>query len=169
MSITFKTKNISPEELQTACNLVNQGGQLSIVLTHSRLNETAFQVIALSENNVVGISCIKKYAQVAEIGYTAVEKDYRRQKISTRMTEILIDHAIKEKISILCGMVYASNQGNREKLEKLGFFEYSQYTSEISGKDLCWYCHPLLTTQSEAKHQMKKFLVERKRRLSTRS
>ena len=82
------------------------------------------------------------------------------------MTEFLIDDAIEQKIDVLCGIVYAANQANRKKLEKLGFFKYEQYTSEISGKELCWYCHPLLNTQLDAIAMMKKFLIERKRRLS---
>ena len=54
MSIVFKTRNLTLEQLQSACELVNQGGQLSIVLTPARLSETAFQVIALDQNKVVG-------------------------------------------------------------------------------------------------------------------
>lgn len=161
MTIHYKTTNISSDELEAACALVNQGGQLSITLTQERLKRVSFLVVAVLQNVVVGVSCIKKYDDVAEIGYTAVCAGHRRQKIGQEMTARIITHALKQDIVILCGIVFKSNFPNRGKLEKLGFFKSSEFISKSGDATLCWYCHPLSQTKSVATTMMERFLVER--------
>lgn len=160
----YKTKNISDDEIRSACDLVNQGGQLSIVLTEERLRETYFLVVVVSQGNVIGVSSIKNHNEVAEIGYTAVCPKHRRQKIGQKMTQLLIQHAQTQEIIMLCGIVYKSNLANRAKLEKNGFFKISEFLSKSGEKTLCWYCHPLLQSKSKAKNLMGNFLIERENR-----
>jgi ribosomal protein S18 acetylase RimI-like enzyme len=163
MNVEYKINNISDAELKAACALVNAGQQLSIVLTAKRLREISFLIVAMAEGVVVGVSCIKKYASVSEIGYTAVCPKHRRQKIGQTMTQLLIKQAIQQDIDILCGIVYESNQVNRKKLEKLEFFKASEYFSRSGEKILCWYCHPLLKSRTQAKMIMKGFIQERQK------
>ena len=143
MDVIYKTQDISPDELIGACNLVNQGGQLSVVLTEERLRETYFLVIVVFQEKVIGVSCIKKNNDVAEIGYTAVCPMHRRKKIGQKMTMLLIKHALKNNIKVLCGIVYKSNVANRGKLEKLGFFKVSEFLSRSGYSTMCLDCHQL--------------------------
>ncbi|MGH1428812.1 MAG: GNAT family N-acetyltransferase [Arenicella sp.] len=163
MDIIYKTQHISHNELVEACDLVNQGGQLSIVLNEERLRETYFLVIALSQKKVVGVSCIKKYNDIAEIGYTAVCPTHRRQKIGQHMTMMLIDHASKVNISVLCGIVHYANSANRRKLEKLGFLKVSEFLSRSGDTTLCWYAHPLSETESQLRLLMQAFIQMREK------
>ena len=163
MGISYKTTNISSDEFQAACDLVNAERQLSIVLTEARLREVDFVVIATLNTEVVGVSCIKKQEPIAEIGYTAVCPNHRRMKIGMRMTQLIIDHAMHNQIDLACGIVYESNMANRKKLEKIGFFEVTKYLSKAGDKMLCWYCHPLLKSESEAQSMMISYIEKRKK------
>ncbi len=164
--VIYKTKKVSDDEIRSACDLVNQGGQLSLVLTEERLRETYFLVVVVSEGDVIAVSCIKKHHKVAEIGYTAVCPKYRRQGIGRAMTKLLIEHAQTHEILMICGIVYKSNTANQAKLDKLGFFKASEFLSKSGDKTLYWYCHPLLQTNSKAKLMMEDFLIERDRKRS---
>lgn len=161
MGVTYKTHDFCSDELTAACDLVNQGGQLSIVLSEQRLREVYFVVIALSQTKVVGVSCIKTNKKVAEIGYTAVCASYRRRGVGQSMTKLLIDHALKKKITSLAAIVYKANTANRAKLEKMGLFKVSEFLSRSGEKTLCWYCHPLAQSKSIAKMEMRNFIIER--------
>ena len=163
MNVIYKTQNISPEELTAACNLVNQGKQLSIELDEERLRKTYFLVIAISQEKVIGVSSIKKGHHVAEIGYTAVCSAHRRKKIGQNMTKLLMCHALKSKIDILCGIVFKSNVANRGKLEKLGFFKVSEFLSRSGKTILCWYCHPMTHSKDFATLAMENFLIAREK------
>ena len=162
--IVFKTQNISQRELFTATELVNSGGQLAVKLTPERLKNTFHLIVVKRHNDVIGVSSIKAHNKVAEIGYTYVNPSYRRLQIGQQMTEQLIDHAMKNGISMLCGMVSKSNIINQNKLKKLGFFRYSEFLSRTEKTILCWYCHPLLLPTERALSFMNAFLEERQQR-----
>jgi len=167
MDIVYQTSDFSDSDLNQACDLVNSAEQLTITLTPQRLKEIFFLVLAKAGDQVVGVSCIKADASVAEIGYTAVSVDFRRRRIGTRLTEVLLENAKNLGVPILSGLVHAANHANCAKLEKLEFTLASEYRSPLSGEMMRWYAY-VIDDSLDAAKIMQEFLDARMRRVLSR-
>lgn len=148
--LTYTSKP-TPEQLDDAAELVNQGSQLVITLDGQDLAHNATNIVALDGDKVVGIAAIKPGdKQAAEIGYLMVDPDHRRQGIAKELGKRQFAAGKKLGLGLLYASIRQNNKANRANREKQGMIHVGDKKSPYSSNILSYYAYPLRFSKEEA-------------------
>lgn len=136
----------TPGQLDAAARLIDS--TLKRPLRIRPFQKSLFFVLALNATaEVAGVAAIKKRkGNAAEIGHIAVDGLYRRQGIATRLTQIVIAEATRQRIQLLYAWVKKSNVASTGNLEKSGFCFWGNYVKRPGRSSVkSWFYLPLST------------------------
>lgn len=142
---------------------LNANGHLHYKVYVEKLMQVPYiQIVHTEWGDVVGGSTIKyRDADVAEIGYMLVDKEYRGQGIAEYMTHSRIEHARKAGIKILFAKIRGNNVNSISNLRKAGFQPaVNTFHQMHNGSPVSWYYLPLVSIpQDQCRKWLRKNII----------
>ena len=143
--ITYHEAN-SFDDVLKAADLIDENGHRTLPVDRFSFLRLPLLVIAKHGSRVVGAAAVSRLSSGAlEIGFMTVHRDYRRQGIARKLTEMRILFARRNRCFAIYAMVRPDNKASWGNLKKIGFRRYGYYLHKEDGTTPMICCYYPLT------------------------